>query len=288
MATADRLKVTILVDDTVCPRPRGLLAEHGFAALLEVLVEGEEYRVLVDTGSTGRVLAENCRLLGVRLDSLRAVILTHAHFDHTGGLLKVLEEAGSLPVILHPDALKPQLFLGRVLEPIGLPHTISQLEARGAHIIAVRDLVEVVPSVHFLGEVKRYHPELVPGLGKAYTLTSDGRLVPHDHRDDTAVAVRVKGLGLVVVVGCGHSGIVNIVKHAKEKLGEKVYAVIGGLHMCSSSREFIDRVLDELKSGGVEKLYLGHCTGVEAIARAYEVYGENAGQICAGLTITLP
>jgi 7,8-dihydropterin-6-yl-methyl-4-(beta-D-ribofuranosyl)aminobenzene 5'-phosphate synthase len=212
-----------------------LRAEHGFSALVEVVAGGRTRRVMYDAGETPDGLIGNLDRLGLKPDTFEAIVFSHGHFDHVMGLAGVARRLGraNLPVLLHPDFWTRR----RVPGPGGhfeLP-TPSRAAIEGAGFTVIEDrqpsfLLDGMLLV--TGEVDRT-TDFETGMPAAHQAFRDGEWVPDQLvHDDQAVVVHVRDKGLVVLTGCGHAGIVNIVRYAKRLTGvEQVYAVIGGLHL---------------------------------------------------------
>jgi len=272
------VRITVLVDDSALGS-RGLLAEHGFAALISV----EGGAVLLDAGQTGLPLVLNALRLGADLPHLSAVVLSHGHYDHTGGLRALAQVLRTRPLLVaHPLALKPAVVEEGGARSVGIPYSEAFL---GEHfrLVLERGVVEVAPRVYFLGEVPRYRPELACPVPGTYVVEG-GRLEPHTFADDTAVAVDL-GEGLLVLTGCGHSGLVNAVLHAERALGKPVAAVLGGFHLVGRPPGFVERVVGELEGLGVARAYPGHCTGPAAAVKMLERLGGEALRV--GFTLEL-
>jgi len=282
-------RVTFLADDYAGYEVRGLLGQHGLSVLVEVLDSGGVWHsVLFDVGQYGAGVVHNARLLNVDLSRVEAIVLSHNHYDHTGGLLDVLKSIGRrVPVVGHPWIFKPSIYVrgGRVRLNIGVPYSRGELEAAGADFILLRSPLEVAPGVYYLGEVERVHEDLAPVLEGNYTVDEDGRLVPHTLPDDTGIAVVVEGYGAIVIGGCSHSGIVNIALQAERVTGVKPRAVMGGFHMVGFSREKIEETIRLFREMGVEEVHTGHCTGLRAEYMMMEAYREKFHKIHAGYRV---
>jgi 7,8-dihydropterin-6-yl-methyl-4-(beta-D-ribofuranosyl)aminobenzene 5'-phosphate synthase len=284
---ADKVEATILVDnytDVFLPRtevvkrpalqlnpPKTLLAEHGFSCLLKVYSGLEEHLVLIDTGISATCFFNNVNVLGVDLNKVESVVLSHGHLDHFGALVAFLKVAKKgITLVLHPDAFLERALntpdSGRqtdfpVLDKAALKETGAVLrEARDASTLA-SDLVLVS------GEVER-----VTDFEKGFPWSEakiDGQWVVDPFRDDQGVAVKLKGKGLIVIGGCSHAGIINTVKHAQKVAGtEKVHAVLGGFHLTGPIFEpIIEPTIAEMKKIGPNFVIPMHCTGWKAITR---------------------
>ena len=249
--------------------PDGLIAEHGFSALVSVHVRGRERRLLFDAGVSPDGMVENMRRLEIAPADLEALVFSHGHYDHTTGLDGLIRRLGraNLPVLLHPDFWNVRRVLIPGHEPMEIPTTSrGALEGAGFEITDERRPSFVFEhSLLVTGEVDRttdYEPGFPPQ--EAYR---DGKWQPDPLvLDDQALVANVAGKGLVVVTGCGHAGVINIVRHAQRLTGvRKVYAVLGGFHLSGRIFEpLIPRVCDDLAALAPEIIVPAHCTGFRA------------------------
>ena len=263
---APRLKAALLEGGTVSDV---LLAEHGFSAMVTVTKNGRERRVLFDAGVTPAGLAENMRRLELSPKDLEAIVLSHGHFDHTTGMDGLVRALGraNLPVILHPEFWSRRRIAIPGRDPFELPSTSkSALRGAGFEIIEERQPSFLLDgSLLITGEVDRT-TEFEQGfpIHQAYR---DGEWQPDPLiLDDQAALFHVRDKGLVVLTGCGHAGIVNIVRYAKKLTGiDRVYAVIGGFHLNGPLFEpIIPNTCKTLMELAPEVLVPAHCTGWRA------------------------
>ena len=246
-----------------------LLAEHGFSALISVETGGREHRVLFDAGLTPDGLAENMRRLGIDAKDVEAIVLSHGHFDHTTGIDGFVRAAGraNLPVMIHPEFWSRRRIAIPGREPFELPSTSkSALQGAGFEIIEERQPSFLLDgSLLVTGEVDRTTTfEQGFPIHQAYR---DGGWQPDPLiLDDQAVVLHVRDKGLVVMTGCGHAGIVNIVRYAKKLTGvDEVYAVIGGFHLGGPVFEpIIPATCEALAALSPEVVVPAHCTGWRA------------------------
>ncbi|MFH1117890.1 MAG: MBL fold metallo-hydrolase [Pseudomonadota bacterium] len=294
----DKVEILILVDnyvDVLLPgndfvqRPalakegkigtETLVAEHGLCLLITVHMNGESHSVLLDAGYNGFSLRHNLRLLDLPLDRVEAVVVSHGHMDHTGGLETVLEDMKRpVKVIVHPDAFAKRFAdfpdRGKVTFPTVI--TREKLKLLGADVVeSTAPLSLADDSMLVTGSVPR-----VTGFEKGFVgalKESGGKLVPDSIEDDQAIVVNIKDKGLVVISGCAHSGIINTLLYARELTGEaRVHAVIGGFHLVGPDAEtLVSRTVEEMKSIAPEVIVPMHCTGWASVRRiAAEFPGE--------------
>lgn len=280
--------VTILVDDYT--NMSGLLGEHGLSVYIELYTDNHVERILFDTGQSSRVIKHNSETLGINIDSIKAVVLSHRHYDHTGGLLymakKFHERGNRLVVVGHPWLFKPSLYISenRQSLDIGIPYTRRLLENYNIRFILVRTPLQVAPRTFYLGEIKR-ELDVSKYTQGFYTVLDTGELVPDNIPDDTGIALEVEGLGAVVIGGCSHSGIANIALQAARITNKRIYAVLGGFHMNKYDLEDIKETVRIFRDLGVEKVYAGHCTGYRAERVLGELMGKKFVKMYSGMRI---
>ena len=246
-----------------------LIAEHGYSLLLTVHREGRSESVLYDAGLGRNTVLHNMDVLEVQANDLRAVILSHGHADHHGGLEGIFQRIGrrKMPLVLHPDVWHER----RVVFPTGNeismpPPSHADLDREGVAIIEERG-----PSLLFDGTVLvTGQVERVTGFEKGFPLQQ----VHTDHGwepdtwiwDDQAVVCHVQDKGLIVLSGCSHAGAINVLRHAQRLTGiDKIHAFVGGLHLTGGIFEpIIPPTIAELAAIGPAIIVPGHCTGWKA------------------------
>ncbi|MHB1134732.1 MAG: MBL fold metallo-hydrolase [Chloroflexota bacterium] len=266
------VRLTTLSENAVVPGGVGLLAEHGLA----ILVEAHGKRVLFDAGQTNTAL-HNARQLGLELTAVDAIVLSHGHYDHTGGLRGVLQElsrAGrTVPVFAHPNVFAPRYSVreGQRTRYTGLPFREEELTTLGAHFHFAAGPVEIFPGIWTTGEVPRQSAfEAVDGALQVQA--ADGWR--QDAVADDQGLVVTTPRGLVVVLGCAHSGIVNTLDYARRFTGEeRLYGVVGGTHLGLGNKGQLEPSIRALREMGIARLGVSHCTGPIAAARLAEAFG---------------
>ena len=248
------LTITQLVENTAVGP--GLLGEHGNS----FFIEADGYNVLFDTGQ-GLTLRHNVGQLDVPIKSIESIVLSHGHYDHMGGLAEALDMTGPVDLYLHPDALGSKF--NRDGRNIGAPVTdVTRLHSLTRQIIYTTKPTEITTGIHITGEIPRVHKIEETG-GPFYT---DQALCQHDSLlDDQALYIETFQ-GVVVLLGCGHSGVINTLEYVQMLSGGKpIRAVIGGMHLLNASPERLAFTGDALQQFSIHYLAANHCTGVNAI-----------------------
>lgn len=277
-ATELTLKLTVLVDNAV-GRPLPLLGEHGFACLLDCAAG----RILFDTGR-GTALLHNLDVLGIPAASIDAVVLSHGHDDHGGGLLPLLQRIGPRPVYAHPGVFTPRAFVaGSEERSIGLAHDREELESAGARFRLHAEFAELAHGLWFSGYIprrskaERSDPQLVVPRADG-----EGGWHPDPLADDAALAVATSQ-GVVLLLGCAHAGVINTVEHMLDQLdGEPLHALIGGTHLGPASEEQFESTVAYLAGWPGLRIGVGHCTGPVRSARLHARFPDRTFFATAG------
>jgi 7,8-dihydropterin-6-yl-methyl-4-(beta-D-ribofuranosyl)aminobenzene 5'-phosphate synthase len=318
MRAADRLDVLVLVDnstDSLSTTPKHIIPEwpglvaagrlpvlsgeaicrahHGLSLLITAHVGDERHSLLLDAGPEGATLVRNAAILGVDFGAVEAIVLSHGHWDHGGGLVTAVESVTARrPGVPVPCFVHPGMFAQRgsqrpdgvliVQEPVPTP---QRLAAAGASVQNTREAQVVAGDLFYVsGEVPRVTRYEV-GLPGHVKRAADGRTWEPDPliMDERFVAVHVKGRGQFVFSACSHAGIVNVLTHAGETFpGVPLYGSMGGLHLSGSTEKIIPDTVADLKRFGLGLLAPGHCTGWRAMSLLAREFGDELAPSAVG------
>jgi 7,8-dihydropterin-6-yl-methyl-4-(beta-D-ribofuranosyl)aminobenzene 5'-phosphate synthase len=274
------VNLTILTDNRV-DRGDGLLAEHGLCVAVEIAGR----TVLLDTGQSD-ICLRNALRLGVNLRNLGAVVLSHGHYDHGGGLPALLDDLGSLEVFAHPDVFASKYARRRDQEDryIGLPYGEESLTARGAAVRIQLQPNKIADGLLMTGPIPR--DTSFEDDDPHFWLKREDEWQPDCFDDEQALVIRTSR-GLVVLAGCAHAGVINTLRHATALTGDdRIRAVIGGLHLSSAGAQRIQQTVAALREMEVGQVVACHCTGFAATMHLHATFGERLVNGAVGLRLT--
>lgn len=275
------LRITTLSENTAgFP---GALAEWG----LSVLVQTDDLNILLDTGASISV-SHNAPIFDLDLSTIDRIVLSHGHYDHTGGLKEVLKHIGKqVEVIAHPDIWAKKYARGKGFERyIGIPFPREELEALGASFTLSKEPVWITDDIVSTGEIAMTEEfeQLDPNL----YVKEDGNWRRDELWDDRALIIKT-GEGLVVILGCAHRGAINTLRHAREITGVAlIHTVIGGTHLTGATEERVLRTATALQELGVQRVGVSHCTGLPSAVLLAQQLGQAFFFNNTGTRITVP
>lgn len=291
---ADKLEVTVLVDnycdfflpDTDIVKrlrnrpPDAPMAEPGLSYLIKVHAGTDTHTLLFDTGISGTCLLHNVKMFAAgkavqsgdvtsRFEEIEAIILSHGHFDHCGGVLKVLKgREKRLPVYLHAGAFVERRAKISPEMDIDLPAMDENAVVQaGADLRKIETATLIASDLILLsGNVTR-QTDFEKGMPGAEAKIEDD-WIPDPFHDDQCIAIYIRGKGLVLIGGCSHAGIINTVRHVQAVSGiQDVHAVMGGFHLGGENEKLIDPTISEMMKIDPDVIIPMHCTGWNAIKR---------------------
>lgn len=268
-----------VVDDAV-QRSSPFWGEHGLAFLIET----EGRRVLFDTGQSGTILLHNLSLLDVDPATIDAIAISHAHYDHTGGLVALLDHLRSgIPLYAHPDLFRER-FSRREGQPedVGLKLAREELSQRLALRLRAAPQ-EILAGLWTTGEVSE-RPEME---GKSdYHLMREGEtLVPDAYGDDMALVFDGQD-GIILFCGCCHAGLLNTLAHVERTFEQPITVIAGGLHLTSATAQELQRIGEVLAAmPTLQRVYPNHCTGEAAFVALTQILGPSVVRPCPAGTL---
>ena len=305
LVEVDEVRITVIMDNVVDllmvsydivsryninPSRRPPIAEHGFSMLIEVRSGNKKAIVILDAGITSEGTLHNLDTLGVDLKEIEAIIVSHGHNDHILGLPGLIDRFGSqqLSLVYHPDALLEK----KIIMPNGDELYISYPIISGLRRNNITFLEKVEPTllggnmILVSGEIER-----TTDFEKGFPIHYVNRNGNWEHdplvKDDQCVILNLRGKGLVIITGCGHSGVINTIRFAQTLTNiQQVHAVIGGFHLTGGVfEEVIPATVAALQTIKPAYLMPGHCTGWQATHQIAAALPKAFIPNCVGTTL---
>jgi len=275
------IRIRILVENTACGH--GMLAEHGIAFRIDT----GEHHLLFDTGQgLANVLANNAEKLQLPLDEVDTIVLSHGHYDHTGGLEYVLAKTGNPTVYVHPSAFQPKYTCDKdgTIRYIGMPYADEEtIRSQTKKLIWTEKPTKICKGLFVTGQVPR-NTEFEDTGGSFFL---DKKLQQPDLLPDDQAIFFESSQGTVVLLGCAHAGVINTIRYIKQLTENRpIHAVMGGMHLGSASRERINRTIDAFRQLKVERLGPAHCTGLKATADLWAAFPGQCFPCQVGTSLT--
>ncbi|MCB9450536.1 MAG: MBL fold metallo-hydrolase [Anaerolineaceae bacterium] len=274
------IQVRCLVENTA-KTSSGFWGEHGMAWHIQTPAG----QVLFDTGQSGEVLLHNAALFGLDLAQIDALALSHAHYDHTGGLPEILQHTRpGVPLYAHADLFRERFSKhGDAFESIGLRVARADLEAHSELRLSTGP-VELLPGVWTTGEITD-RTSFEGRSASHFIHTADG-WQPDPYCDDLSLVLET-GAGLVVLLGCGHAGLLNILAQVRAHFAGDIIAIAGGTHLTSATDDMLQQAVETLAATyGTPRIYPGHCSGHRATVALGSAFGDQAQPCPAGMELS--
>jgi 7,8-dihydropterin-6-yl-methyl-4-(beta-D-ribofuranosyl)aminobenzene 5'-phosphate synthase len=261
-------------------------AAHGLSCLLTIRAGGKVHTVLFDTGPEDRTFEQNVSRLGVDLGPVEAIVLSHGHWDHAGGMVRALQlvrdrnGGRAVSCDTHPDMFRSRAVkqADSSFRPMEDVPSVAALEANGGQVVSSRAPHTIAGDTVFVsGEIPRVSG-FEPGLPGQHRRTEDGTGWEPDELliDERFIAVNVRGKGLVVLTACSHAGVINVLTHARACFpGVTLHTVLGGLHLSGVNERIIPQTVKALHDFDLEVIAAGHCTGWRAMTALVNAFGDQ-------------
>lgn len=266
------MKITTLIENT--QDEEGLLVnEHG----LSVFIESSFGNILFDTGKTG-AFVENAKKLNIDLSSIDTLILSHAHYDHCGGVKKLFDTYNINPRLVISEnffrqsnkyhysdgSLNADFAKESGYTYVGIDFDEEYIKSKNIKIDYLKDdMMKINDEVFVFSKFKKYHDFEKENPNMQIKISEDKYIVD-PFTDEVSIGLKTKD-GLVILLGCAHPGFLNITDSIREVTGEKIAGIIGGTHLVEGDDERINKSADYLNELGVKLLGLSHCTGEKAV-----------------------
>ncbi|MBN2301429.1 MAG: MBL fold metallo-hydrolase [Lentisphaerae bacterium] len=273
------ISLTVLTENTA--QGHGLLAEHGLSFWINI---GTQH-ILFDTGQTD-VLCHNASLLGIELSSADAIVLSHGHYDHTGGLYAVLNKVKEIKVFAHPETLSDKYAQNRdgTARDIGIPVKSKKTLQNSATLVPTESPTETGDGFVITGPIPRTTDYENTGGPFFKDKTCQQ---PDDLVDDQAAFLDTPS-GIIVILGCAHAGIINTLKYIKQLLPKRpIHTVIGGTHLLTANETRMTKTIAALREMNIQRLLPLHCTGFAAAARLWKEFPNHVALCPVGTMIKL-
>jgi len=269
-------RITILVENTA--DSRGMLAEHGLSFWIEL----DRKKILFDTGQ-GHVLKNNSEALGIKLESVDGIVLSHGHYDHTGGVSSAL--LSHRPhVYAHPEAFEPKYSCrpDGTVRYIGMPESVKADIRSQADLIHVKSPTEIGGGLWITGPIPRtngYEDTGGPFFRDRFCRE------PDELPDDQAAYLETQS-GVVIILGCAHAGIINTLQYIQKLTSKRpIRAIIGGMHLISAGSRRMEETVYALRRMEIRRIMPCHCTGFPAMERLWREFPERYMASHAGTSI---
>ncbi|MGQ4834620.1 MAG: MBL fold metallo-hydrolase [Candidatus Asgardarchaeia archaeon] len=285
IGTLRKVKITVVIENTVYTRD--LVAEHGLSLYIEATTESRDIiKILFDTGQSAVGIMNNIKTLDIPIEELDYIIISHGHYDHIGGLTTILEQIDKpIKVIGHKYMFYDKIYKYKdgKIRRIGAPFKKSDFDRENGRFIPVSEPLILHEGIGIVTEIPTIYPfEIIPNF---ITKLPSGEEIP-THIEDVALVLNVKSKGAIILTGCGHAGILNTIKYAKETFDLKtIHSAMGGFHLRDAPEYRLEATVSAFKKFNVREVYPMHCTGIKAITYFKQKIPKNTKIASTGSVI---
>ena len=275
------MKITTIIENTK-PADSNLQCEHG----LSFFVEYDGKKIIFDTGQNGKNFLRNAEKLGLNIKSADYMVLSHGHYDHTGGVMPYVDTFGNdFKLIINPSVFYPRYKYNRKkMVDIGMPFTREDLKKRNVNTIFSENIEAITDNICVVSGFS-LHPEY--RMEDSGLFCEEKGVEKKDFMPGESVLVMKHERGLVLLIGCSHSGVVSIIEKVRKLYDEKIYAVFGGTHLVVATPGFVDKTVAYFKNSEIEKIGVCHCNGEKAGLAFKEEIPDRYFQITTGKVINI-
>lgn len=301
-------KLTTLIENHA-DKEEKFMCEHGLSILIESVNQEQPFRLLMDTGQSG-LFCENAVKMGISLKNLNALLISHAHYDHAGGVKKLIEEVAIKKMYVGKDFFHGKYYEKKdgTLKNIGIAFSREELECRGISVYEMKENTQTIfPGVtlyrnfertvkyellnpHFFIKKEEGEYANICCVDKEISqITTDeiGDMYMNDYFTDEIAVALDTAKGLVVIVGCSHPGIMNILTTIERRSGKKICGVVGGTHLMEADEERLKKTITGLKERNINFIAVSHCTGEDNLERIKEIFEKKFIFNCTGNVIMI-
>ncbi|NMM61335.1 MBL fold metallo-hydrolase [Clostridium sp. P21] len=254
-------------------------------------IEKDNKHILFDTGRTGNFIY-NAKKLGINLENIDAVVLSHGHGDHGGGLIPFFKINSKAKVYMKIEASREFYFHYKLFNK-NVSVSSKLFEEYSYRIQYMKNFTEVMKDIYIITDIHKHYE--IPEGNKYLFVKKETKLIRDEFHHELIMVIKERD-GICIFTGCSHNGTANMIKTAKDNFKDSnIKAVIGGFHLVkipiikslTASRSQIDTLVNEIIASNVEKVYTGHCTGEKAYKKLKEVLGDKIQYIKTGTEIII-
>ena len=257
-------------------------AEWGFS----VFIDFNGTQLLFDTGQSGDCVLKNAKFLNVPLENIEAIILSHGHYDHTGGLNKILKAIGNKKIFAHKEVFTKRFSLekGKKINSNPFLKYKKLFLSNNYPFVFCNDLIKIKKDLYLIGNVPLTNS--VEKISDHFIMSIDNNITPDTFSDELHLVLDLPQ-GLFILTGCAHRGLINIATHIKNTFNKNIFGIMGGTHLYEASQDQINHVANFIKRENIQSFSPSHCTGIEKIFTLKNIFPDIVFPSFCGSTFTL-